>query len=538
MALLPDATAVQLESQFQAFLAKAYQGGDGVALLGMYHPEALISFAGETTRAGELDAEDFALLQAHFLERRATAGGDALAPLLAPPRLSGGRLEGPERAVLWFDSVEQGSGQAIAIGVGFALFEECWRVAWMTLRAAPQNWDFETGRAQAVSEFACAEAADLIAPRTWLDLSWYRQFGHPKPLLQVLPEAHFGCHGSGHCCDKVFAIDVDAGAQTLIDAIPWEKVHPPLKGTRLQQKDDGRLRLKGVGEVCRFLDEKRHCRIHTYLGRAVFPVCSQYPLRWTRTPDGVAITTSIFCGSARRRWGPALSERQADIHARMSLFPVTSSPPFRIEVDGADDWGLYREAEARVLAILARRDLTLDRRLWLSCVYLNALRKGQHLDTAALDAVAGPHCPNSMAQRLSTLEVVASVVADIGEGPLELEPDDPETEDVLTHACRDLIFSKTFLERYSLRTALNASAFMVILVRWLRRRQPAHRWTDDSPLVNAIGQISHGPFLRILTLAPHFEALLNSPDFVAWFIGPEPRQDGRPVEGAGETPPA
>ncbi|MEB3197456.1 MAG: hypothetical protein VKP62_09665 [Candidatus Sericytochromatia bacterium] len=535
MALLSDDLAARFETLFQAFLGFAYHNRGGLATLALYHPRAMLSWGGKVVPACEMDADSYGLALAQQADDRELAGEGRFAPIFEQVRLAGGVQDGEERAVTWFDAQEITSGRSLAIGVGFESHEGLWGLAWLTLADHPQTWNFEAGRAQAIADYPYALSRGLGAPRTWLDLSWHRLYGHPTPALMALPEAQFSCHGSGTCCDILFGVEVEAGGQALIDAIPWEHVHPPLKGTLLPVREDGRLQLKPVGETCRFLDENRHCRIHAYLGRAAFPVCSQYPVRWTFTPEGAAITASMICGSARTRLGPPLASRVDDIHGRMALFPEALSPPFRLEEGGKDDWDAYREAEAFVLEVLARRDLKIERRLWLACLYLSALDVGKQADWSELESVADPTHPVALSTRLGVVELIASLMMDLREGPLELAPDDPETEDVLTYLCRSIVFSKQFLERYSLRMALNVAAFTVVLVRLIRRRYPEAAWSDASILVQAIGKISHGPLLNVLKHASELESMLVARDFTAWCIGGEEPQPAETASAEGEA---
>jgi Fe-S-cluster containining protein len=429
--------------------------------------------------------------------------------------------------VAWFDADESRSEQHVAIGVGFQSHEAGWLIGWLTLAPAPQTWDYAFGRAQAAAEYPAARAGDMAAPRTWLDLAWHRQFGYPKPRLLVLPEAKFSCQSSGTCCGIGFDVDVEPAAQDVIDAIPWERHHPALKGSKLPVRPDGRLQLKGVDETCRFLDEQHHCRIHAIMGRAVFPVCDEYPFIATGTPDGVAITTSVACGTVRANLGTPLTERTPELHARRALFPPAAVGEYRLESGGPASWHDYKGAEAALLALLLRSELPLDRRFWLGSLYLDALRDGVPVAWDVLDAAPPPASSVPLEARLSVLDTVAETVLLPVGGVLALAEDDEPTAALLTSMARNLIFGKRYATRYGLRASWHAAALMATFARQARARHPEGRLDDRSAW--SIGAVMmHGRFMHVLKVAPALEALFLSPHFITWLLGQDPEEADRP----------
>jgi len=515
--LVSNELADHLAATLDQLLRHSEDPEGGPALHGMYAPEALLSLQQQVVPAAELDAEAYA----RELSDQAAAPPGGGAPRFRATALAGARQEDGDRIVAWFDAVEEVSGQDCAIGVGYRLHQGAWRVGWLTLAAAPQAWDYDLGRAQAAAEFPAARAADLAAPRTWLELAWHRQFGYPHPPLLVLPEARFSCQSSGTCCGVGFLIDVDQAAQAVIDAIPWERIHPPLKGTQLPVLPDGKLLLKGIDETCRFLDERRHCRIHATLGRAVFPVCDEYPFLATGTPDGVAISMSMACGTVRANQGTPLTERLPELHARRALFPPTAVETYRLEDNGPADWPAYRAAEEVLLALLLRTELPLDRRLWLGSLYLTALRDGVPPDWAALEASPEPVSSVPLASRLALLDTVAETMLLPASGVQALAPDDEATAALLTSMARNVVFSKRYAARYGLRASWHAVGLMATLVRQARSRHPDLHLEDRAAWsIGAV--IMHGRFRHVLKVAPALEALFLSTDFIAWLIGQEP----------------
>src|SRR5207249_3540061 len=99
---------------------------------------------------------------------------------------------------------------------------------------------------------------------------------------------------------------------------PWETIRPELAGTKLAERPDGLLQLKTKGERCRFLDENRHCLIHKTIGRQVFSSCAVFPYSFAETPEGVAVSASFVCGSARHNLGAPLDANPEDLHFRMA----------------------------------------------------------------------------------------------------------------------------------------------------------------------------------------------------------------------------
>jgi Fe-S-cluster containining protein len=521
--LVSNELAAHLADRLEALLAWSEDPRGGPAPRELYAPDAWISFQYEAVRVAELDAE--AYLQA--LSTRADREGAREEPHFCGLALAGARWEADDLIVAWFDASEGRSGRAVAIGVGFRGHEAGWRIGWLTLASTPQGWDYAHGLAQAAAEFPAARAGGLAVPRTWLDLAWHRQFGYDRPPLLVLPEARFSCQSSGTCCGVGFDVDVEPAAQAVIDAIPWERHHPALAGTQLPVRPDGRLQLKGVDETCRFLDEHRHCRIHAILGRAVFPVCDEYPFIATGTPEGVAITTSVACGTVRANLGAPLTERIPEIHARRALFPPAAVADYRLEADGPASWAAYKAAEADVLALLLRTELPLDRRLWLGSLYLDAMRDGRPLAWDALEAAPPPRSTVPLAARLSVLDTVAETVMLPAGGVLALAEDDAPTAALLTSMARNLIFGKRYATRYGLRASWHAATLMATFVRLARARHPEGRLEERTAW--SIGAVMmHGRFLHVLKLAPALEGLFLSPDFVAWLLGQDPDEAVQP----------
>ncbi|MEB3329509.1 MAG: hypothetical protein VKQ33_09785 [Candidatus Sericytochromatia bacterium] len=527
MQLVSNELAEQLTDRLEELLAWSEHPRGGLVLHGLYAPEALLSYQYETVPAAEVDAQAYELHLAARANLRAGSPQGSAEPYFRKLSLAGARREDGDRVVAWFDATESGTGQDLAIAVGFRRTGDAWRIGWLTLAATPQAWDYDLGRAQAVAEFPAARAGDMAAPRTWLDLAWHRQFGYPRPALLVLPEARFSCQSSGTCCGVGFDVDVERSAQDVIDAIPWDRHHPPLQGTRLPVRSDGRLQLKGVDETCRFLDEQRHCRIHAILGRAVFPVCDEYPFIATGTPDGVAITTSVACGTARANVGVPLTDRLPEIHARRALFPPAAVADYRLEADGAASWPAYRAAEEALLGLLLRSELSLDQRFWLGSLYLDALRDGVPVNWAALEAAPGPASTVPLAARLAVLDTVAQTMLLPAEGVLALAEDDPPTAALLASMARNLIFGKRYATRYGLRAAWHAAALMATFARQARARHPEGRLEEGTAW--SIGAVMmHGRFLHVLKLAPALEGLFLAPDFVGWLLGQDPSEGGHP----------
>ena len=408
----------------------------------------------------------------------------------------------------WFEATEGVDGRTLHLAVGFVREAESWRIGWLTLAREPQSWSWEAGRVHALADFAYAETGRLAAPRSWLDLAWHRLHGRPEPPLRTLPGARFGCHGSTVCCDVGFNIEVPPGAQALVDAVPWAELgRPDLVGTRLEAREDGRLRVKGVGDRCRFLDGQHRCMIHAHLGRQPFPPCAIFPLLFRETPDGVSVAASQVCGSARANLGPLLAERSDDLWDRLALRLPEAVPAYRIEADGPADWPAFSAAEEALLAVLARDDLSLARRLWLGC------RRLDGVSGPALEVEAPPVANDAEGAREALLaRLTAHFALPLPEAGLG-QPMPAEAEAALAGVLRNQLYAKTLSGDHGLRVAHHAG----VLAHALVRRAGGH--PSEGLLWRLSGVMLHGGLTGAFKAHPDLEEMMSQPSFGAWLLG-------------------
>ncbi|MFN3431741.1 MAG: hypothetical protein ACK46X_17530 [Candidatus Sericytochromatia bacterium] len=345
-----------------SFLALGDAPDDGAALFDAYAPGAMLYYDGTVAPLGELDRDSFVATW------RFTQGlfGRRPRPVFLNPALHRVEEESADRIVAWFTATEREHGHAVYLAGGFERHDGAWRIDWLLLDKAPQPLTFASGRMQMLGDFAFGQGAGLIFPSSWLEVGYFRHFDLPRPPLLLQEGARFGCQSQAGCCSANFGIEVPAAAQHAVDAIPWETLHPPLVGTRLELLESGDRLLKKNGEVCRFLDEKNHCRIHAALGRAIFPVCARYPFVMTQTPDGLAVASSYACGTVRGNIGPLLTERADDLYERAAMGPSGGLPTyFSLAAGNAVEWDEYAEAQETIMGILDQAELPLHRRLWM-----------------------------------------------------------------------------------------------------------------------------------------------------------------------------
>lgn len=529
MSTITSADHTTMEARFNAFLRLLDEPYGGKVLHAHYAADAPLSFKFEVKTAGELGPDTFALGHAaSAILHEEQHPGVVRRPVIAQAILIALAEEPDGRRVAWFKADEGIDGQALYVAAGYVKeADEAWRIGWLTLAPRPEDWSYTDGRVQALADFPFVINASYAVPRSWLDLAWYRLYGHARPALDVLPEARFGCHGSGACCVKGFNTDVPAGAQALIDAIPWERHAPHLVGTRLEEVDTRRLRLKHRDDDCRFLDGDRRCLIHAIVGRSVFPVCTIYPMMFQETPDGVAVAMSPACPSARGNLGPPLGERVDDLYARLAMRSVASLDPYRLEAGSEPDWPAFKAAEAGLQAQLRRTDLPLARRLWLGSRWLDHAAAGQPIAPdawTALDAEAGPQAHDPDGMRLLLIARFARHF----ELPLpETDTLTPRvlpavTEEALANVFRNQLHGKKHGGKYGLRAAHHVNVLGYMLVRYVAARHPEGEVPER--LFWQIGAaLMHGAMGNILETQPDLLEMMTNPGFGSWLLGdPQP----------------
>ncbi len=480
----PD-TVAALRDALADFLLALEDPAAGRRVFDAYAPDAPIYAQLQLRAARELDREDFHFLHGAGYRMHEREHPDApRRPAFEGLAATTAEAADGDRVVAWYTANERHDGRPLHLAVGWQLHAGAWRIDWLTLAEAPRPWRWADGRMQTTADFVYGEAALMVAPRSWLDVAWYRLYGRPEPAITTLPDERFTCQMSTSCCHNGFAIDVPAPMQQVIDAIDWAAHgRPDLAGVQLPVLEDGSLQVRDKGERCRYLNEHGHCLVHQVAGRQLFPACAVYPLQFRPTPDGVAVTASMTCGSARGNLGEPLASRAAEIWSRMAIAPVEEVPDtFRLRPGSSVPWPAFKAAEADLLALLARDDLPVARRLWLGERYLRCLGDGVPFDADA--EAARPPVVASPPERARWRAFVHEYASRFGltiptpPPPLAVEHDFPQQE-VILRLLRGLLFEKGYAFAQDLTTAHHVLVFLFALVVYFQGCFPGRRLPDQ-----------------------------------------------------------
>ncbi len=511
---------VVVPSLFQEFLAAQADPDGGHRLYDLYAEEAPVAFEGRLLRKGEVDREAFA--QAH---RDICLQGIGRLPVFESVEIVSDNVEEDGGfAVGWFNARELGDGQLANVALGLRLEGGDWRIGWCLVASVLQHWSYSQGLLQTLAEYPWMLADQPVLPRSSLDASYCRLFRQSAVDLSFLPETRFSCHMSGACCKFDYNIALPPAAQVLIDAIPWEGIKPALKGTKLEVRSDGQLQLKANRETCRFLDERRQCLIHKTLGRQPFGPCAVFPFAFAQTPDGVAVSTSLVCGSVRNRLGPSLSDRQDDVRERLFLAPVRSPDGFRLAPGLEIPWESFRRVETILLQLLDYSHAPLHQRLYAGNRLLDALRRNEPIDLSAwLEEPPGLLADEYRATLRTYLSKIFDwdrrAFAGLPQGlSLDLHHDRLRDEPVVVDILRNLLFSKVYSYPYDLTTAHNMSILLYVLTVIMQSSVegplPDELWQE----LAALG--GHGLLASLLPdSAPQgLKELLGSSEFGQWAL--------------------
>jgi hypothetical protein len=479
------------------FLAASANVRGGARMLELLAPTARVPWNGQMLKACDLSA-------GHYAADRATGRPDR-------PAFTLGEVSHWQTAdgsgLLGAMAQEVMSNRAVQLSAGMRLTLAGWRLAWVTI--APLVWQEDEAIAHACALSECAAGPDWGA-ETWLERAFRRGPGRAASNMMVLANARFACHGTGRCCRNRMSIDLPASAQATIDVIPWERIAPELKGTQLESRPDGRLKLKGPDEVCRFLDEHTRCRIHAALGRAAFGPCAAYPFSFAETPEGVVATASSGCGSVRANLGPLVGSRVGDLQERLYLAPhVVATDTYRLTADNETSWEAFKEAEGALLEVLRGPGPLVDR-----------LRAGAGL-------LAGPHealAPLDVAGSLELRGLMAALTEGLAGVPVRAEPlrhvelRDPE---LMTGIIITLLYAKKASFTHDLLTALNLGTLLYFMTLAMQQN---HRGGDLPPafweLVGGVPTNSPG-FIRLPdhgSQSPFIGMALRQRGYTSWLL--------------------
>jgi hypothetical protein len=517
-----------IRDRFTAFVALLDDPEGGQALHDLYHPQALVitSFHPQTLESVGAFLFAAAFRSSWDMYAMHHPGADRR-PSLGAPRLLSWKAEGDDLVVAWWEADERLDGRPVVIATGYALEDGEWRLGWLTMEEAVEDWGFYYGQARMLADYEYAHANLDIMPRSFLDLAYFRLYGHEKPAIATLPGARFSCGMSSVCCSIDYRITVHQGAQAFIDAVPWDEIHPELEGVQLEPAADDQLLLKDAGKPCRFLDEHRHCRIHKAFGRPVFNACTQFPLRFAGTPDGVIVAGSPLCGSVRSGLGPALAEKQTELQGRLAVRGAANLPvpeTFHITRTAESPWEAFKAAEALLLEALDREDLPLRRRLWLGTRLLMAAELGHPLafePAWETEPMTGPG-PARRDEAEAVMDVLVRGLDIERPAPMRgaLETPNSGREGWLVGVLKNMVFSKTFSYAISLAAAHHVNVVMFTLIERLERHfAPAP--VPEPVVINLAMRLFHGQLHAFLREDEHVTELLDRPWLgAAWLATP------------------
>jgi Fe-S-cluster containining protein len=449
------------------FLQALCDPDGGARLHGMYALDAPVRHMNGIGPAAGIAGAEFAA--AH---RDVSLRGAELLPCFADPVLLQAVrcADAPQTAaqvVAWLEARESGEGRRLVLALGLQRQEDAWRIAWCTLAERVERWSFEEGLLQSLADYPWMNT-DPTPARALLDAGYFRRYWRAPVRFNSLADARFSCQMSTACCRHDYEIALPPEAQLLIDAMPWHDLDPALSGTRLPQRADGKLLLKGPDEVCRFLGPGNLCRIHQTLGRQPFGACCVFPFSFARTPDGIAVGLSPICGSVRRGFGISPHEREDDLRERLVHAEPRSTDAYRLAPGIEVPWERFRDIEKALCDCLAANDVPMRRRLYVGARLLGALRDNQPIDLQAW--LAEPPASISADLRAAIHGMLARIVgwerAALRSLPREI-PDLREREasdaPALAGILRNTLYCKVYSYPYDLTSAHNHLIVLYLL---------------------------------------------------------------------------
>lgn len=505
---------------FQDFLAALSNVDGGEMLYALYADEAPVALDGRLLSCCKADKARFTRVH-----REISVQGAGVLPVFVQAAPLRAHLEADGgRAVVWYRVQELGSDRPVTAALGLRYTTGGWHVGWCLLAPAMRDWSYSEGLLQTLAEYPWMLAGKPALPRCGLDASYFRHFWRPEVRLDTLPGARFSCHMSAACCKHDYDIALPPAAQILIDAIPWERFQPSLKGTQLAVRTDGQLELKKNNETCRFLGENRQCLIHGTLGHQPFGPCAVFPFAFAQTPEGIAVSASFICGSVRNRLGTPLAERQEDLRERLYLAPVRQPSGFRLAPGMTVSWEVFRDVEAALREVLGQDELPLYQRLYVGNRLLDALRRGEpdNLNawlaeppgelTDEFRATLRVFIGNILAwDRLALRRLPAEAQADLRHDRLRDAP-------LVTAMLQNLLFCKVYSYPYDLTTAHNMAILLYLLTLIMQA-------ACDAPLPDVMWQElsslgEHGLLKSLLpdTASQGWREFLGSSEFGQWAL--------------------
>jgi hypothetical protein len=514
-----------IQGVFDTFLAALRDPEGGAAFHTMHAADALLRGPLGIQPAAAIDPDSFA--QAH---RELSLQGENALPeftrgaLLSDPadtHLTDARTA---ETVAWFEVIETREQRPLIAALGLQTHSDVTRVGWCTLAPRLEKWSYRDGLLRSVADYGWMRTVEPARARALLEASFFRQHWRSSVKLGTLPDARFSCQMSTDCCRHDFEITLPSEAQRLIDAMPWERVRPELAGTQLPVRAGGKLQLKSLNEVCRFLGTHSQCLIHQTLGRQPFGPCSVFPFAFAGTPEGIAVSMSPICGAARRGVGLALAAREADLRERLAQAEPRQPDGFRLAPGVSVTWEVFRDTEKALCEILAAPELPLRRRLYLGTRLLGALRSHESVDMNAW--LSEP--PLLITTELRTaLRGMLTKVLSWDRAALKALPRDIPAElaslEIREHAIvarilQNTLFCKAYSYPFDLTTAYN---FLIVLYLVALLMQHASPGALSEAMWRELGSLGvHGLLKSVLHegVPEGFRTVLGTPDFGQWLL--------------------
>jgi hypothetical protein len=510
----PDVLPAEVVALAHAFVAAACDGTAGVVLYSLLAADAPVFCDAEWRHRGQEDEAALASRHArlHFM------GAPAL-PDFQATRATSWHPEGDGASgVIWFEAHEERTGTPVVGAIGVRI-SGGWRVAWAVLAERVESWSFADGLVRSLAQLSWMNLREPAIARTALDASFFRLHWLTAQPITALPETRFTCRASTTCCRQDYVVAAPAAAQALIDALPWERIAPRLQHTRLRPLSDGQVEIKGRSDACRFLGARHECLIHAELGYQPFAPCAAFPFSFAATPDGVAVTGSMTCGSICDAFGATVTERDQDLRQRSAIAPLRTASQFRLAPGRVLEWRDFHAAESLLIQLLALESLPLHRRLYLGARALAAVDAGEAIEldgwqqlpgasiSAALREQLGGFLDNIMGwDRIALRDLPMQV-------PRDLRHADLQGSSRLATTLRGLHFSKVYSYEFDLVTANNLAIVVYLLaLAWQRAGtigMDELRWRELALLSG------HGLLRSLLAnSAPSgMRELLGSPEF-------------------------
>ncbi len=514
-----EAAAAALTFLCREFLEALCDAQGGAALHRMHAADAPVRIAQGVGPAAGIDGGEFA--RAH--RDISVQGGDRLPRFAQPVLLRATSCTESQESIAWFEVREEREGRPLVVALGARAGDGAPRLVWCTLADRLEAWSFRDGLAQALADYPWMRRAEPALARALLDAGYFRRHWREAVRFSSLPEARFSCGMSAACCRHDYEITLPQEAQLLIDAMPWQRIAPGLNGTRLAQRPDGKLQLKGVNESCRFLTAGNRCLIHGALGRQPFGPCCVFPFSFARTPEGIAVGASPICGSVRLGLGVGFQEREEDLRERLTHAEPRATDAYRLAAGVEIPWEGFRDIEKALCDCLAATDIPMRRRLYVGARLLGALKERQPIEvgTWLAETPAAITAQLREAIRGMLARIIGWERSTLRRLPREIPPDLSTLEvrepAALSQILRNTLFCKVYSYPLDLTTAHNHLIVLYLLA--LVMEAAATPLTED--MWRELGSLGvHGLLKSMLHegMPEGFRTLLGTADFGAWML--------------------